>query len=778
MRIAHLFIILFLAVSANAEFLALGENSISLQPCSIETRNLTVQNTGTNSASYTLSTEGEGAQFTTFSTISFNLDSGQSAVIPIFYTIPCTTEFDAYPLSIFFSDSLEEQELQQQIIVTINTLNVTTKATSIVSPPCKLSVFNFTLHNPSNITEIYKIDAEGRKDLALSEEETVLTPQTRKEITLSAEPQDCTESGNFPLEITYKAEKSKQTTYFGLEYIITPTDIPLLAEDINTIKTDYTDSTIDLTIQNIGDRRTQYALSIEGTTWASITPPQITLSPGEKKEAILRLTPPQDEISGKYEIVFLATVAETGIIYSKDIELILAQPTSFEQNQGLFAIVTVIVFAVLILFVVLVKYFKSESFRTRYARWKEKQAKAKAKKKEKLEKKKKEQEEQKKKEAEKQEKLKQKLKSQLEHEFRKDYRLVAHKDLFKASKRKKPTTGISFLIFAIIIALIASATWNYLAQNLQYVAGGIAVLVAVFLLITLKRHTSFTKHFRLLLPEQIVQLRIWKKGLMHLEITPLQATRKFVVHAQKRKTRVQPSQQIYQTFLLQENAEAKTIATFAIPKSFLKRNNASTENVRLGRFSNQAWKTIKLEKTGETKKLLFFRAEIKPGTYSLYLKGAKPIKSRTQSWVTGIIGLVLLALAVNNLYTPVVQGVIPPQTWKKDTVHQIDLALYFKDPDNDPLMFSATPTQNINIDITGNLATLTPEPGWTGFELTRFTADDGKSQITSNAIQLNVREQVVSKPLRISAFAILGIIGLALIIRAFTKLRTGKPSRQ
>lgn len=775
MRIFALIFVLLFASAANAEFLVFGEQSLSFQPCSTDSRNLTVQNIG-NSASYSLSVEGEGAQFVTFSTLSFNLESAQSAVIPVFYTIPCTTELDAYSLSIFFSDGQEEQELQQEIIVTVNTLNATTIALSHVSTPCQLTTYNFTLHNPSNLTEIYRIEAEGRNDLALSEEETVLTSQASKTITLSIEPQDCTESGNFPLEVTFTAEKSKESAKFNVEYIITPTDILVLAEDVNTIKTDYADSTTQLTIQNIGDRRTQYSLSVEGVSWARITPEQITLSPGEKKEATLRLIPPQDEPAGTYKISFLATVAGTGIVYSKDINLILSQPTSLEQNPVKFAIFTMVVFAILILFVILVKYFKSESF----AKWREKRRQAKERKQALKEKRKREREEKRKKEAERQQKLKDKIKTRVERELRKEFRLVAHKDLIKASKYKKPfNKGLAFLIFAVIVAAVALATWNFLVPNLQYVVGALIVIMVLLFLFLLKRQTSFTKYFKVLMPEYPVPLRVWKKGLSYLEILPKQPTRKFKVHVQKRKTKVQPSPSVYQTFSLHENAAAKTLATFAIPKRFIRLNESSIENVRLARFSNQEWKTIRLEKTGENKKSVFFRAELEPGTYSLYLKGTKPKKSKAFSWVLGVIGLALLVLAINNLYTPVIEGVIPPQTWKKDTIHQIELSQYFKDPDNDPLTFSATSLQNIDVDIIGNRATLTQEPGWTGSEIIRFSADDGKGGIiTSNAVQLNVREYVISKPLKVSSFLIAGLIGFLLIVLAFTRLRTGKQSRK
>ncbi|HLC33360.1 MAG TPA: hypothetical protein VJJ82_06045 [Candidatus Nanoarchaeia archaeon] len=777
-----LLFVLLLVASASAEFAAYGEQSIDLQPCSNTIRNVTIQNTGTEIATYELSVDGDGADFVTFGTLSFTLQQGQFLNVPVFYAIPCTTEPDTYPLSIYFSDGETELELAQDIVVLLTeTLNVTTTATSIVNLPCQKTVFNFTLHNPSNFTELYTIEASGRADLSLSEEKTVAMSGQRKTITLAIEPEDCTEHGTYPLEVTFESEKSAHSQTFNLEYIITPTDIPDLARETTRIKTDYIDSTTDLSIKNLGDRTSAYTLSFEGTSWGSIAPAKITLAPGEERKVTLRLVPPAETPSGQYPVSFVARVDQTGITYSKEFVLLLARPSFAELNPGLFAGISLAIIIILVLFVLIVRHVQTEKFKREYSVWKERRAIKKARKAQARvasqalrEKHRKEREEKRARAAEKQKHLKEQARVQAEREFRKEYRLVAHKEIVSgAPLRSKSQRGFIWIIFLAIIALLVIGTWDYLAPNFPFVIAGI-ILVALLMLFALVRRTrTARRHFRLLLPEQTTTVHAWKRGLTQLAISPEQATKNFIVVVSKTKTRVKPSPFVYQTFQLRENAEAKTIATFAIPKRLLEKNGVKLENLRIARYTQQSWKTVSYEKTGEDTRMIFLRSELKPGTHSIFFKKIEKKPCKWPHWIMGLVGIALLILVVTALYDPAVTGVIPPQTWKKDTVRQFDLSPYFTDPDSDALTFSAQSTPpNIAIDVLGSMATFTPRVGWTGQEQARFTADDKRGgKITSNPVILTVRDQIVPPPVRSGILVLLALAGAALVVQAVRRLR-------
>jgi len=113
---------------------------------------------------------------------------------------------------------------------------------------------------------------------------------------------------------------------------------------------------------------------------------------------------------------------------------------------------------------------------------------------------------------------------------------------------------------------------------------------------------------------------------------------------------------------------------------------------------------------------------------------------------------------------PTTKG-IPTQTWAKDTIHSINLEKYFQDPDGDALTYSATSTNNIQIEIIGNTAHLTPTRGWTGEEKTTFIADDQKGgKINSNTVTLKVQKQILPNYLAKYLSATLILIAIILLI--------------
>tara|TARA_Y100000310_G_C20697643_1_gene826844 strand:+ start:2889 stop:5969 length:3081 start_codon:yes stop_codon:yes gene_type:complete len=84
---------------------------------------------------------------------------------------------------------------------------------------------------------------------------------------------------------------------------------------------------------------------------------------------------------------------------------------------------------------------------------------------------------------------------------------------------------------------------------------------------------------------------------------------------------------------------------------------------------------------------------------------------------------------------------IKTQVWEEDTVLNMDLSQYFKDPDNDELAYSNSPLENIIVTIDNGIAKLEPNKDWYGKETVVFSADDGKGGVVkSNNVTLIVTD--------------------------------------
>lgn len=84
----------------------------------------------------------------------------------------------------------------------------------------------------------------------------------------------------------------------------------------------------------------------------------------------------------------------------------------------------------------------------------------------------------------------------------------------------------------------------------------------------------------------------------------------------------------------------------------------------------------------------------------------------------------------------------PVIEWYEGEAQVVNLSTYFTDPDDDTLTYTAIQPANIAVDIDGEIATLTPDRGFTGWERIVFTASDKSGGVTDSPfIGLSVLER-------------------------------------
>ncbi|MEM3154007.1 MAG: PGF-pre-PGF domain-containing protein [Candidatus Woesearchaeota archaeon] len=764
--IASLFL---LSVSAQ-DFNAFGDMTVNVVPCGSAVRNVTIQNTRDVASTFTLSVDGDASNYVTFSAISFTLQPMQSAIVNTYYNIPCDVRTGTYATELFFSDGEVEKQLIQEVIVAVpDNLNLTISQTSAVIAPCETAGYTLSLQNPLNFTEIYNIRAKGHPNIHVSEKTAVLQGNERKDIIVSVTPDDCTESGTFPLTVSVEADKSNQKKEVALELIIKATDIPILAEGVNRIRTDYVDSTAEITLENTGDRITRYTVSVEGVPWASISPEKVSLNPGQKKTLSLRLMPTEKIRKGTYTATLVATVEQTGIQYSKDIIIILKPATLFERNPALFIGSIVVIAAAIVGAYYFVKYIRSPAFKEKMRKMREKrEARKKAREQKRAELLRKKLELQRKAAERKRaeiERIKKQMQRKAEKEIKKDYHMVARKDLV-IGKKKAPRAKIGMLILGIIVIILLASLWAIIAPNGAYVLLGIGILAVIFLAKKAARSRVIRIHWKNAIEKHALTVHGWKKGLTLLTITPEKSIKNLKLQIRKARARVAPSAAVYQTMHIKTNVTEDVTsirATFSIPKKWLSRKQVALDDFRLARYANQTWSTVPFKKSGEDKNSIYITADIdRHGTYSIYAR-VQQLPTDKPFW--GFIGVGLLmavAIALIPSHGTIAHG-IPPQVWQQDHVHTLDLGNYFKDPDGDKLTFTVSKTEHVSIDIIGSTVFMTPKTGWTGEERVKFGADDGKGGfVASNTVLLRVQKHLI--PPRIQPTIALAVAIAALIL--------------
>ena len=102
-------------------------------------------------------------------------------------------------------------------------------------------------------------------------------------------------------------------------------------------------------------------------------------------------------------------------------------------------------------------------------------------------------------------------------------------------------------------------------------------------------------------------------------------------------------------------------------------------------------------------------------------------------------------------FAPVLSSDIPNQSWTENTdnLNAFDLDDYFKEKNNETLIYSASTGDNININVTihsNNSVSFTQPNGWDGTEYVTFYASDNNSNTSSNNVTLTVTAAEAAPP--------------------------------
>lgn len=91
-------------------------------------------------------------------------------------------------------------------------------------------------------------------------------------------------------------------------------------------------------------------------------------------------------------------------------------------------------------------------------------------------------------------------------------------------------------------------------------------------------------------------------------------------------------------------------------------------------------------------------------------------------------------------HAPIFSGIIPNQTWYKNTnlTDAFNLTDYFSDPDNDPLIYFHTYIDNISVSINDGSVTFVPDKDFIGIRYLQFIANDSINITYSNNLTLSV----------------------------------------
>ncbi len=354
-----------------------------------------------------------------------------------------------------------------------------------------------------------------------------------------------------------------------------------------------------------------------------------------------------------------------------------------------------------------------------------------------------------------------------------------------------------FISMSVLSFFVLSPVYSMPIFNLL----GFGLLVpAVFSIIfATLRHCLYLKNTarfffgQLQAKKQLAVSLEWLGGLHKLAFSPSSKlehaallVRKFTKFAEK------PGDRVYQYFEIESHnlpiKEAKCF--FSIKKSWLE-----SDRPKLMQFTDR-WVNVPAAKASEDEKFFYYEAYINSldAIFAIATKSASqqkigeiekqpeqqlssgipdesepPVGKKKLHYFIFAVSLLLVAVVISTAFysmqfaapqeplniegitqieevTNYVAGLasnmgagIPSQRWIENTEQRLGLANYFNDPDNEDLIFSASPVEHISIRFEKNTAILAPDFSWNGKTTVIFKATDSDgATASSNLVELIV----------------------------------------
>jgi PGF-pre-PGF domain-containing protein len=845
--ILMLALLLLPTVLADEDFSAQAKSLFSLEKCISEKNILTLTNTGDVTNNYQIVGVGETSDWVQYPGI-FTISPGKSVNVETILNIPCDISAGNYQIisAVSTTTGLMKEIVQDVVVLPTENIIVTVDSIEKSAKPCETTVFNFDITNPASFQEKYTLSVDNT-DVKISESEITINPNETKSTTVSYEPANCMVTGEKSLLFTASTEKTKLVAELDLFVDISKYGIPEIASGVNKIRTYYNENVVDLDIVNTGEEDVNYIVIVEGADWITVSPRMLTISGGDTEKVTLNLAPTSEVRKGKYEITLSAEVEDTGAIYEKSVTVKLTTQGIIDNLFDKYLPLTVLIIIALIVFGIIVIYSiqhmstkeyqkqklkklkekekrkkqkakdkiqkRKEKARLKLERVKEKQKlkeekiKAKARKikekelkkarkqkareaklllKAKKEKRKEEDREKAKLRKEKEEK---KRVQKYQKELRKEYHIVARKDIIEGKKQRRILSKIIFALILIVLLVLVVIFVQPIINNLQYVLLGIIVLVVLFILGRIRRKRVVRAKWKgvsLAKSKKVFDVN-WKKGLQQIKLkleSPIKNLKAKVKKGRGRNERyICIDEHIYQYFRVESNTEEDDVSDteiiFKVPIQWLKRKGIDDEEVVLYQLENGEWEEVETEKTGWDEKYVYYKAYgEKLGVFAITgTETAEEVEEkepRKGKGILALVGIIVIALLIFLLLKPASiepTAGIPAQSWLQGEQRSIRLNEYFADPDGDPLEFGLTEqVENIDIWFKDGIAYLTPDAEFIGERTVVFTADDLKGGYAeSNPVKLIVKNKTLNYLSKIVKFA-LGLIILLALIAVVIKL--------
>ena len=238
-------------------------------------------------------------------------------------------------------------------------LNVDIEKEDAVVCGGEASSYDVVVENLGTLRQNVDLEIEGPEWAKIENGNLRISSGSDKDVELTVNPPNEV-SGNFLITVNAIAEDKTELKFSDSMDVEVIDKVACYRADINTkstLKNLYDEDFISVKVTNNGIRESDYKISLEGPSWASINPTTLTLNPGQTGNLNLNINPTDDIEPNTYGVMI--NVESNDVLNSRNVDIELRKESELvKQIKSTFKAIQYYIYlaiAIIIIILILIK---------------------------------------------------------------------------------------------------------------------------------------------------------------------------------------------------------------------------------------------------------------------------------------------------------------------------------------------------------------------------------------------------------------------------------------
>ncbi|MCK5629729.1 MAG: hypothetical protein KAI26_03875 [Nanoarchaeota archaeon] len=305
------------------------DNDETINPCETADYSFIIKNTGDFTEKYIIGVD-QLAQYVSLSANPVTIKAGESRQIYMYIKPECSM-IDDKEIKVTVISSKNRLSAELPFILRINpdyyNYDMSIEDTRYtVCADSRNVIIPVTIKNYADKDSEIWLELDGEAFAELEEEEIIIAGSSEKSVDILLNSPDVRDEG---YDFTIYAESKAAGIRKSVSFKVDVESCYGFAIEHKNFRANHSKQTIPINLISTAEKTARYTLQLDGPSWLSLETQEISLEPGESKQAVI-ISEPSDSVKGKYYAIIKAYPdTDNSIFYKEEFTITISDKEGF-----------------------------------------------------------------------------------------------------------------------------------------------------------------------------------------------------------------------------------------------------------------------------------------------------------------------------------------------------------------------------------------------------------------------------------------------------------------